>query len=223
MIDNDFFQIRYNQTIPFHSASPRTTTERGAGGIYPLGRVFRLIVSIVFSLAMRFQLKCNHHLTTLSPQEGGGGARHPPSTSPPPSPQGGLAWLPIGGGWATDPFSSRGGVAQKSLNQIYIYIYIYTRRSSALKRAFSRSSRSQDVSQGRSDMSQGMSDARQKGADLSQGGRRLRQRGPDLSHGGSDFHLARCFQLSVMHLSIYQSKNKRFVEARSNVLSRHPQ
>ena len=32
-------------------------------------------------------------------------------------------------------------------------------------------------------------------------------------------HLARCFQLSVMHLSIYQSKNKRFVEARSNVLS----
>ena len=32
--------------------------------------------------------------------------------------------------------------------------------------------------------------------------------------------LARCFQLHLTHLSIYRSKNKRFVEARSNVLCR---
>ena len=32
--------------------------------------------------------------------------------------------------------------------------------------------------------------------------------------------LTRCFHLHLTHLSIYQSKNKRFVEARSNVLSR---
>ena len=105
MIDNDFFQIRCNQTIPFHSASPRTTPQGAGRGAYThWGGVFRFIFSIVFSFAMRFQLKFNHFSCLV-----------------------------------------------------------------------------------------------------------LR------------IHLARCFQLSVMHLSIYQSKNKRFVEARSNVLSWHPQ
>ena len=61
------------------------------------------------------------------------------------------------------------------------YIYIYTRRSSALKRALTRSSRSQDLSPGRSypsqgvlEVSQGSSDLSYRGSDPNRGSRHLR-------------------------------------------------